>query len=81
MSALEQEIIAKFRLLDKSAQQRVREIIAHEPESAVPQAFDFDAWQQQIEALRGDIRSSHGGTFPSIDAVNLLRDLRDGEDE
>ncbi len=32
MSALEQEIMAKFRLLDKTARQRIREFIEREAE-------------------------------------------------
>lgn len=83
MSALEKEIIDKFHQLDKDAQQRVRALIDQETASEQGRAeeFDYAAWFQGIEALRGEIRVSHGGQFPSIDAVGLLREIRDGEDE
>lgn len=78
MSALEQEVIEKFRLLDKAAQQRVRKLIDQETEVG---EFDYEAWMRDIEAIRAEIRADNGGTFPQIDAVTLLREIRDGEDD
>lgn len=43
--------------------------------------FDYDEWFASIEAIREDIRQSHGGVFPKIDAISILRDIRDGEDD
>lgn len=43
--------------------------------------FDYDASFASIEAIREDIRQSHGGVFPQIDAISILRDIRDGEDD
>lgn len=82
MSALEQEIKAKFRLLDKPAQQRIREFIEQETErNTAEQEFDFAAWAHEIEAMRGEIRSAFGGRFPYIDVVGMLREIRNGEDD
>ncbi len=82
MSALEQEIIEKFNRLDKDAQQRVRNFIERKAGAEqVSTSFDYDSWIREVEAIREQIRASHGGTFPSIDAVGMLREIRDGEDE
>ncbi|HRF98988.1 MAG TPA: hypothetical protein PLZ51_27445 [Aggregatilineales bacterium] len=43
--------------------------------------FDYEEWFASIEAIREDIRHSHGGVFPQIDAISILRDIRDGEDD
>jgi hypothetical protein len=85
MQSLEHELIEKFRLLDKDAQRRVRALIEQELESDFPQGgetgFDYDAWFHDVEDLRQEMLSRHGGKLPSIDVVGLLRDIRDSEDE
>jgi len=78
MSALEHEIIEKFHQLDKDAQQRVKTLIEQETEKS---NFDFAAWVRDIETMREQISADHGGTFPHIDAVTMLREIRDGEDD
>lgn len=79
MSALEREIIEKFHQLDPDAQKRVREII--DQQQADPAKFDYEAWLRKVEAIRQNIKASHGGAMPPVDVVGILRDLRDGEDE
>ncbi|MCB9456302.1 MAG: hypothetical protein H6671_09990 [Anaerolineaceae bacterium] len=81
MSALEQEVIAKFYQLDSDAQQRVRDLISRETNQANASEFDYDAWFQVVEKLRKEIRASHGDNLPPMDVVSIPRDIRDGEDE
>lgn len=85
MQPLEYELIAKFRLLDKEAQKRVRALIERETEADTLQdrnsGFDFDTWLRDVEDLQQAMRSRRGATPPSTDVVGLLRDIRDGEDE
>jgi hypothetical protein len=85
MSALEREIIEKFRQLQPAARQRIRALIEQETASEIEQtdeaAFDYDAWFRDIEILRQKIRTSHGDKLPPMDVVGILRDIRDGEDE
>lgn len=78
MSTLEREIIEKFHQLDREAQQRVRDLIVQETEAT---AFDYHTWFHDLEALRLQIRASHGNTLPPIDVISILRDIRNGEDE
>jgi hypothetical protein len=80
MSALEQEIIEKLHQLQPNAQRRILAVIEQELTSEAP-PFDYEAWFQEVEALRQQIRTSHGDLLPDIDVVGMLRDLRDGEDE
>ncbi len=85
MQSLEHELIEKFRLLDKEAQKRVRALIEQEMESDIQQGgeseFDYDAWFRDVENLQKEMRTQRESTSLSIDVVNLLRDLRNGEDE
>jgi hypothetical protein len=83
MTTVEQEIIDKFRSLDREAQKRVRAAINEEGLviRADPENFDYEAWFERGEALREKIRARHGGVFPSIDGIGMLREIRDGEDE
>lgn len=78
MSALEQEVIAKFRLLDKEAQQRVRTLIDQETEAA---EFDFEAWMHGLEEIWADMRRHQSGHSPKESAIDILRAIRNGEDE
>ena len=79
MNTLEQEIIEKFRQLDQEARQRVRALIVEQEADAT--VFDFDTWAAEVETIRQQIRASHGDQFPKISVVDILRDIRDGEDE
>ena len=78
MSILEDQIIELFHQLDHDAQQRVRASILQATD-ALP--FDYDTWFNDVEALRQEIRASHGDHLPTMDVIGLLRDIRDGEDE
>lgn len=78
MSTLEHQIIELFHQLDHDAQQRVRASILQEAD-VLP--FDFDAWVNDVEAIRREIHASHGDQIPAMDVIGLLRDIRDGEDE
>ncbi len=85
MSALEREIIEKFHQLQPAAKLRVRALIEQEIASEFNQAdvqeFNYTVWSRTVEALRQQMRTSHGDKLPSMDVVRMLRDIRDGEDE
>jgi hypothetical protein len=83
MQSLEYELIEKFRLLDKEAQKRVRALIEQETDiqQGGESGFDYDAWFRDVEDLRQEMQTRHGGRLPTIDVVSLLRDIRNGEDE
>lgn len=68
------EVLGKFHQLDKSDQQRLRELILLETQQDI---FDFDAWFVQTQT----IRNGYEDRLSSVDVVSLLRDIRDGEDE
>ncbi len=75
MSALEQEILEKFRLLDKAAQQRVQAEINREAEHT----FDFEAWLTRVRSLQQTMRTEYGADH-KVDVVSLLREVREEED-
>ncbi len=85
MSTLEREIIEKFHQLPPAAKLRVRALIEQEVASEFNQAdvleFNYAAWLRDVEALRQQIRTSHGDKLPPMDVVGMLRDIRDAEDE
>lgn len=81
MSTLEREVIEKFHQLDEAAQRRVRELIINATGTTAVTIFDFEAWVADIEAMRQEIRASHGDQLPDIHVVDMLRGIRDGEDE
>jgi hypothetical protein len=76
MSALEQEIIEKFYQLDVAAQERVRSQLI--PPHPAPLPFDFATWAQGVLSLRQAISAQQRGAHGAVD---LLRALRDGDDE
>ncbi len=76
MSALEREIIEKFRQLDKEARQRVRRQI--EQEADLTQAFDFKNWLESVQALQKAMRDKYGEAH-RVDVVRLLREVREEE--
>lgn len=75
MNTLEHEVIEKFHQLDKAAQKRVRELIVQETEADI-EAFDYDAWWAEVEALQADIRARIGDTG-TIGSLSLLDELRE----
>jgi hypothetical protein len=79
MNTLEQEIIEKFRQLDQEAKQRIRALLIEQKADVA--VFDFDAWTAEVETIRQQIHVAHGEQFPEISVVDILRDIRDGEDE
>jgi hypothetical protein len=85
MSALEREIIEKFQQLQPAAKQRVRLIIDQQADQEVKHAqattFDFATWLEGVDALRQQIRDSQDGKLPAMDIIEILCDIRDGEDE
>jgi urease accessory protein UreF len=64
MSALEDEIIVKFRLLDKTAQQRVLQQLTEQPDPK------FD------RALQAEVRETQGADV-CVDVVSLLREVQE----
>ncbi|NUQ05389.1 MAG: hypothetical protein HUU31_15990 [Anaerolineae bacterium] len=80
MTALEQEIIDKFHRLDRDARRRIRALIDQEVDTD-DTLFDYAVWFRDVESIRQQIRTAHGGVFPVIDVVSILRDIRDDEDE
>jgi hypothetical protein len=84
-STLEHEIMEKFRQLRPAARQHVRALIEQEAASEVEQvdllAFDYDAWFRDVETLRQEIRAGQVDKLPPVDVVEILHDIREGEDE
>lgn len=74
MSALEQEIIEKFHLLEHAAKQRVLETLSLDTQSA----FDYDGWWTRVEALQESIRVRLG-EGETVGALSLLDELREEE--
>ena len=83
MDTVEQEIIEKFNQLQPDAKERVLARIGHGADAKTHSAlkFDFAAWSHEIDNIRQQIQASHEGVFPRVDVVEMLRELRDGEDE
>jgi hypothetical protein len=77
MSALEDEIVEKFRLLDKDAQRRVLETIQVDFNRAQP--FDHADWSARVDALKAEIKARRGDEGPA--ALDLLWELREEESE
>lgn len=74
MSALEQEIIAKVRLLDTHQQQQVLDFLASfAPES---EGFDYTAWWQEVDAIHDAIVAEHGQGY-RIDVQSILDEVRE----
>ncbi len=74
MSALEQEIIEKFHLLEPAARQRVLEVLS----SNENLAFDEDSWWSQVEALQSGMRA-YLGEGRMVGALTMLEELREEE--
>ena len=84
MSALEQEIIEKFRLLDKDAKQRVRQQI--EQETSAEDSLNFSVMEPMspedglrwARAFRAELRTKYGerDVISSADILNEVREER-----
>lgn len=83
MSALEQEIVEKFRLLDKAAQQRVLSQIEQDanaqssPFTSV-EPISAEAWLQWSREFRSKLRAKYGAreVVSSADLLNEAREER-----
>lgn len=77
MTTLEQELIEKFRQLDKDAQQRVRAMIEDEVRlESEPATFDYAGWWAEVEALQAEIQARLGDN-ETVGALDLLEELRE----
>ena len=74
MSALEQEIVDKIRLLDRPAKQRVAEFLSQD----LSASFDIDAWLRDVERIREEI-ALRTGNPQGVSVMDLLDALRDEE--
>jgi hypothetical protein len=74
MSALEQEIIEKFHLLESDAKQRVLETLTLDAQVS----FDYDLWWARVEGLQTSIRAQLG-EGKTVGALSLLDELREEE--
>jgi hypothetical protein len=80
MNTLEREIMDKFHQLQPAAKLRVRALI-EQVMTQEAEVFDYDTWFREVEALRQQIRAIHEDNLTSLDAVGILHDMRDGENE
>lgn len=82
MSALEQEIIEKFRRLDKAAQQRVRRQIEQEGETqptgaGAPETLSLHEWLVWAQGFGAYVHEKYGERgFTSVDLLNEAREER-----
>lgn len=81
MSALEQEIMDKFRLLDKEARQRIRLQIDHETDDVSSlntiESMSADEWLKWAVNFGDYIHNKYGTLRPS--SVDLLEGANPGE--
>lgn len=75
MSALEQEVIEKFRQLDHEARQRVFVVIQGEL-NADTVMEPFDQWLVGMEQLRQEIVATFGEGY-EVDVQGLLDEIRE----
>lgn len=82
MSALEQEIIEKLRLLDKEAQQRVWqqiELDASYPAmpSVIEPVVSLETWLEEATKMRQEFAAKYGQlSFNIADLINEMREER-----
>jgi hypothetical protein len=74
MSALEQEILDKLKLLDRPARQRVLDVLSR----SLTSPFDWDAWLREADRLRAEVDADPNNNH-SISVLDLLEELRDEE--
>ena len=77
-SALEREVIEKFKMLDADAKQRVREMIEQETvveTDSQPVSFNFDTWWKVVEANRIPATADVSGRM--LNASDLVNEVRE----
>lgn len=72
MNALEQEIIEKFRQLDRSSKQWVLKRLADDMQTT----FDYARWWSDVEALQTTMRLRLGAQA-TVGGLSLLDELRE----
>lgn len=80
MSALEQEIVEKFRLLDKEARRRVLQLIEDEIDDqslifSVSEPMSADEWLKWAQAFGSYIHEKYGSL--RVSSVELLDEARE----
>ncbi len=73
MNALEQEVIKKFRQLDKAARQRV--LLQMEHEDTVPEPMSPEEWLEWADAFGAKIYARYGER--KLTSVDLLHEARE----
>lgn len=79
MSALEQEIIEKFRLLDKAARRRVLMQIAQESDSqpfSTVEPMSAEEWLRWSREFRAKLRAKYG-VREMVSSADLLNEARE----
>jgi hypothetical protein len=76
MSALEDEIVSKFRLLDHAAQERVLKQIAAEFLEAEPERLSLSDWLVWARQFRAE-HLSESGVKTAFNAVDTLEEVRE----
>jgi len=71
MSALEQEILDKIQLLDRSAKQRVLEFLSQD----LSTGFDVKAWLADLQDIR-DAIARRTGNSQGVSVMDLLEETR-----
>lgn len=75
MSTLEQEIIDKFRLLDKEAQERVRQQIEQDVPDETLEPMSTEEWLEWAIAFGKRMEKKYGPN--RISSVDLLHEARE----
>jgi hypothetical protein len=78
MSALEDEIIAKFRLLDHAARERVLKQIEAELSETKPALLSPSEWLKWARQFRAELQAELGAdtTVNTLDMLNEVREER-----
>ncbi|MBK9125531.1 MAG: hypothetical protein IPM16_20730 [Chloroflexi bacterium] len=80
MSTVDHHLLELFHRLRPAAKKRVLALIDHEiaaeRASSAEEVFDFTAWMDDVESIRNETRQ-----MATVNVVELLRELRDGDDE
>lgn len=76
MSALENEIVAKFRLLDHAARERVLKQIEAELLEAEPATLNQSDWLRWARQFRAELQSELG-TDTAVNTIDLLNEARE----
>jgi hypothetical protein len=74
MSAIEADIVERFRQLDDVTKHRVLTLL--ENETVRDNSFDFEVWLQRVQALQTEIRATYGEAY-TVGSQELLDELRE----